>query len=649
METFNHQKFTKMKHIIFLIFIVNFSVNAQYSNEYINYKNKYPDAHAVRLNQERTVRIKLDAKGVNISQEFLEEELYLDKSATSTRSKKSINFSSFFELEDVEASSFNFEDGKYKELKVKEFKEKNELDNSFYDDTKSLNFIYSNLKEGSKSILKYSEKVKVPRFLSPFYFGDFMPIINNKVTIIVDKNISIKFQEFNTEKVSLVFGKKEKNGYVIYTWEVKNREEYKYEQDVPTYKNVLPHIIPIITSYVINGEAVHLANNVSDLYNWYYSLVKGINKSTDNDNLVALVQELTNNKSNDLDKVKSIYYWVQKNIKYIAFEYALGGFIPREANDVFQKKYGDCKDNSSILYKMLEIAGLKGELTWIGTRSIPYTYEQVPTPIVDNHMILSYNYDGITYFLDATGRFIPIDMPTSFIQGKEALISNGENYILKKVPIISARKNAFIDVTMLGIDNEILIGKSKAEISGYSKIDYFNRLENKTKEEEIKEFYNNRLQKGNNKFLIESYTEINKYDYDKNLVLNYNFNIKNHAKKLNNEIYINLNLNKELSNYKTDKNRENDIEYRYKSYYNFTTFFNIPEGYEVEYVPADLKLSNEYLATNIEYEILNKQIKYNHTIELDFLNLNRHQQKEVNALIKKAENGYKEIIILKKQ
>ena len=185
------------------------------------------------------------------------------------------------------------------------------------------------------------------------------------------------------------------------------------------------------------------------MYNWYYSLVENVNVEPANAELVQLVNEITADKKTELEKVKAIYYWAQQNIKYIAFEYALGGFIPRESNEVFRKKYGDCKDNSSILYRMLEIAGIKGNLTWIGTRSIPYTYKEVPTPIVDNHMILSYENNGKTYYLDATGRYIKFGIPTSFIQGKEALVSYGKDFKIKKVPVIEAKENAIIDTTFL--------------------------------------------------------------------------------------------------------------------------------------------------------------------------------------------------------
>jgi len=638
-----------MRLLFLTIFIVSssFKCFSQQSKEFNLYKKLYPKERLVRLNQDTNITIKLEDNDIKITQEFFEEDLYLDEGAN-FNAKKALSFSSFFELEKVEASTFNYENKKYKEIKVEDFKEKDEMDNSFYDDAKSLNFIFPSLKKGSKSTLKYSEKVKNPRFLSPFYFGNFSPIINNKVTIIADKDINLTFKEFNTDTLNIVFKKIEKKKTNIYTWELKNMDKYEYESNTPTFKKILPHIVPIITSYKYNNVNTNLAQDVSDLYSWYYSLVKDINKEEEDENLIKLVQELTADKPNDLEKVKAIYYWTQKNIKYIAFEYALGGFIPRQANDVYKKKYGDCKDNSSILYKMLDIAGLKGNLTWIGTRDIPYNYDDVPTPIVDNHMILSYTYNGETYFLDATGRHVSIEYPTSFIQGKEALIANGKNYIIKKVPVIPAIKNAFIDKTQVKLIGENLVGTSNVEISGYNKMDCFNSLETANTDEEIKEFYNINFQKGNNKFLINSFTEKNKYDYDKNFIIDYEFSINDYAKKLGDEIYINLNLIKELSLYKTEEDRKNDIEFKYKNHFNQSTTLNIPEGYTVEYIPENITLSNNYISSSISYSVNEKSITYNHTYSANFITLDLNQQKQVNTLIKKIEKAFKEVIILKK-
>ena len=574
--------------------------------------------------------------------------MYLNEAAT-YNSKNTLSFSAFFELNEVKASTLSYENNEYVEKVVEKFTQKDDLNSSFYDDTKSLNFVYPNLRKGSKSTLKYSQKIKNPRFLTPFYFGEYYPVKKNKVTIIADKNVNLEFRKFNISDDKIKFTKEEKRKKTIYTWVVNDQTEFDFEADTPTFKTILPHIVPIITSYKIKKENKQLLGEVSDLYNWYYSLVENVNIEAPNQELVTLVSKITADKKTDLEKVKAIYYWTQKNIKYIAFEYALGGFIPRESNEVFRKKYGDCKDNSSILYRMLEIAGVKGSLTWIGTRDIPYTYKEVPTPVVDNHMILSYENNGRTYYLDATGRYIKFGIPTSFIQGKEALVSYGKEFKIKKVPIIDAKINAVIDTTTIKIENGSVLGTAKTSISGYPKIDLFHNLEDENTQTKLKQLYNNKFVKGNNKFLINSFKEINKYHYDNDFIVDYDFEIKNYSKKLGNEIYINLNLNKDLSFYKTDKKRENAIEYDYQRYFSYTTKLEIPKGYKVDYIPESVKVSSSLLTSVITYSVKNNHVIYNHKITLNFLVLSLEQQKKVNKQIKKIEKNYKEIVVLKKE
>lgn len=647
MEQYKVLKIFKQQFIVLFLFFTT-SAFTQYSKEFNTYSKLYPEASRVRILQETVITITLNDDKISINEKNIEEDLYLNESATYS-SKSSVSSSFFLELEKIEASSFSFENGKYIESKVDKFTQKDELNDSFYDDSKTLNFIYPNIKKGSKSVLKYSQNIKNPRFLSPFFFGDYFPIIKNKVTIIADKGISLSYKEFNTKNSNITFTKKEKRRKTIYTWLLNNQDEFEYEPNTPTYKTILPHIVPIINSYKVKKETKKVLGKVSDLYNWYYSLVENVNTEPADQDLIKIVNTITKDKKNDLEKVKEIYYWAQKNIKYIAFEYALGGFIPRESNEVFRKKYGDCKDNSSILYKMLEIAGVKGNLTWIGTRSIPYTYKEVPTPVVDNHMILSYENNGKTYYLDATGRYIKFGLPTSFIQGKEALVSYGKEFKIKKVPVVEAKENAFIDSTTVNIAGDALVGNSNTSISGYPKINYFNNLENINSESKLKGFYNTRFQKGNNKFLINKFNEINKYNYDKNFNINYDFQIKNYFKKLGDEIYINLNLNKTISDFKTDKKRENSIEYDYKRYYSYVTKLIVPEGYKVDYLPESVSISNNFMACKINYELKGNQVFYNQNITLNFLILTKQEQKEVNKLIKKIERSYKEIIVLKKQ
>jgi len=619
------------------------------SQDLEKYKKLYPNDDIVRLQQETIITIKLNNGSFTIHKEVYEEDLYLNNSAN-YNSKRSISYSTFFNLDKIEASSFSKLDGKYVENKVVDFNEKNNLNDSFYDDSKEVGFIYPKLTKGSKTSLKLTYDIKNPRFLSAFYFGDFYPIINNKVTIIADKNIQFTFKSFQLNNgTKITFKKKKKGTNYVYTWTTKNTKKFEIESNAPNYKTILPHIIPIITSYQQNGKIKKLLDGVEGLYSWYYSLVENINKEETDPALITLVEELTKGKESDIEKVKAIYYWTQQNIKYIAFEYALGGFIPREANEVFQKKYGDCKDNSSILYKMLEIAGLQGNLTWIGTRKIPYTYEEVPTPAVDNHMILTYENKNNTYYLDATGRYIQIEYPSSFIQGKEALIANGNNFKVKKIPVVPAHLNKVVDTTYIQISNRDIIGTSNSTFSGYIKNNLFYNLENTRKEADVKELYNKRFLKGSNKFLVKSFKEENKFSYDKDFSVSYNFSIQDYVQNIGSEIFINPHFNKIVSSVKTKEDRKYGIEFDYKRQFSYTNIIEILDGYEVSYLPTSVSYSNDLISINLSYSTDKNKIVCKQDVVFNFIKLNKEQQQKVNTFVEKTEKASKEIIILKKK
>ncbi|RDK88668.1 DUF3857 domain-containing protein [Marinirhabdus gelatinilytica] len=620
----------------------------QESQDFLKYKNLYPEDRYVRLQQAQNVEIDLSRDKITIVQNFIEEDLYLDDGAN-LNSKESLNFSSFYELESIEASSFSFDGGKYRKETVENFTERDDQSRSFYDDTKTINFVYKNLRKGSKTRLEYKENVKDPRFLSPFFFGNYYPIENSSLEIEVHKDIDIRFLEFNTEGIDVQYEKEEKRNKNIYRWRIKNIDKFEYEPNAPTFKSVVPHIIPVINSYKVDGKKISVLNDVSDLYNWYASLVKNVNTKESSKDLKNTVNTLVSGLETDLEKVRAIYYWTQENIKYIAFEYALGGFIPREANDVFNKKYGDCKDNSSILKEMLKIAGIQGSLTWVGTREIPYTYKQVPTPLVDNHMILSYTENGETYYLDATGRYTPLDMPTSFIQGKEALVENGPDaFSIKQIPIVPASRNSITESTTLRLEGDRLVGASKASLTGYPKSRFFSNLENMDSKSQIDILYKDFFEKGNNKFLIQTYTENNKYSYELPFLVDYEFSIEDYARKLGDEIYINLNLNKLASMYKTEEDRELPVEYDFKQKFSHTTTFQIPAGYKVTYLPENVVASNELMDIKVSYQDKGDSIVYNQEILVKFIILDTAQQQQLNKLIEQAEKAYKEVLVLKK-
>lgn len=75
----------------------------------------------------------------------------------------------------------------------------------------------------------------------------------------------------------------------------------------------------------------------------------------------ALAKIIANN-TNDVDKIKAIYYWVQDKIRYIAYEDGYSGYIPASAQEVLANKYGDCKGMANLLTELLKLAGYDARL-----------------------------------------------------------------------------------------------------------------------------------------------------------------------------------------------------------------------------------------------------------------------------------------------
>lgn len=628
------------------LLVVGFTQN---SKEFYQYKTLYPNENAVGIKRENTLYIGLKNNELIITETRHSETIYLDQTAK-YQSKDKVYLSEFITLEKVEASSFNYINNKYKEFKVTDFKEKDETSGgSFYDGVKSINFYYSGLETGSKTRLSHTKKVKDPRFLRSYFFGDYSPIENYKVKIIADKNVALEFKMMNADSLDISFVKTKKGNKNIYEWELKKIKSYPNRSNAVDYRYTIPHMIPIINYYHINNDTTFVLSSIKDLYNWYQTLTSSVNQETCDKDLKALVDSITLPCTTDFEKVKNIYYWTQKNIKYIAFEDGLGGFIPRDANEVFQKKYGDCKDNSSILKQMLSEAGIKGYLTWIGTRDIPYKYEKVYSPAVDNHMILTYFDNEKPYFLDATGRFQTMEIPTSFIQGKEALVEvDKDNFKIITVPVVSNEVNRISDSLEIYLEEEIVKGRGKISYAGYEKINLFKHIEQISNKEDYRVYFNKRLEIGNNNFLLDEMDEINKFDYDKKFGVNYSFSLRNYFNKIDSNIYINLNLNqKDIESIKITTPYKTPVDYKYRFTGTYHTKFKIPENYEVEFLPENFEVKNDLCAISINYSVDKDIINYSHLVKTDFLMLSIDQQKKIQEAVESVQKNYKEVVVLK--
>jgi len=642
---------------VFVIYIISLflcsqSVVAYAQVNLTDYESKYPNANGIFLKKNEHAVISIDKNGEPIIETNYDEERVFLNENYKYYTEESVNFSSFTSIESISPVVYIPEDGKYKKVKITEIMEEDATDGSvFHDDLKKKKFFYRGLTKGGRTTLSYTKELSEPHFFGTFYFSSYLPVEASVYEIQTPADMNITFELFGDEKDKVKYKEEIKGKYKIHRWEANNLNEIEVEDQSVSIKNYATHLQVYINSYKFKNEEKHILRNLDDLYKYYRNFVREVNEE-ENPELERLADSLVKGKSTNEEKVKAILYWVQDNIKYIAFEAGMGGFIPRKAALVCDRKYGDCKDMSSILYTMINSVGIPAYYTWIGTRDIPYTYKQVPTPATDNHMICSY-FDGEKYiFLDATGKGLPYGMPTAFIQGKEALIGiNETEYKIVEVPALENTSCITVDTVYASIVNGVIKGTGKVVYNGYSSVylsDHINNLSEKEKED----FFSYSFRKGNNKCKSVVSEIRGSHDRESSLEIDYSFDLPDYVRENENELYLNPFLNKYLSGDKINlETNKHDKKNTFKEISKNLIYFKIPEGYVVDFLPEGVVYNHEKFGCVLSVKHLKDKNEIEIKMDFDYNHMILRSEEFVawNEMIKKINQVYSELIILKKQ
>ncbi|HVW96008.1 MAG TPA: DUF3857 domain-containing protein [Mucilaginibacter sp.] len=563
-------------------------------------QQQFPNEKAVFLNRQLSYSIKIKDGQPVVESNEVEQIEYLLGTATTFMGNFSFSHSDFQQLVSYDAYTLT---PSGKKLKVTDFSTSSDKEDFvFYDDVKEKTFRFPAVEPGAIGNLHVSWQNKDPHLLSSFYFTSYIPSVNSELKITVDKNVVLKYQllGIDTDKIEITADRSRRN--TVYTFRYRNCPADKSYQDAPGYAWYSPHVVFNIESYKDdNGNMVPYLSNADDLYKLNYGYVSKVNTAV-SPSLKHVVDSVTTGLTTEESKARSIYAWVQHNVKYVAFEDGMGGFVPRDAGLVCDRRFGDCKDMASILTEMLNTAGVKAYFTWIGTRDLPYKFSQTPLPLVSNHMICTVNIDGKYIFLDGTDPTCVFGTPSSGIQDKEAMIgiSNTEYKILK-VPAVNKRDNVLVDSTWLQLTPEGIKGKVKQQLSGYFATDIYGKLMY-WKKTDMHEYMENEFERGSNKFRLDSFY-LDKKKTNDTIVLAADFSLPDYAKKIGADYYLNLNLFQLFKDeHINDPERKVPVQHDFNFVKKYVTMLQVPEGFKVSYLPKGKTYHNKVWGFDLKYE-----------------------------------------------
>ncbi|SEW35406.1 Transglutaminase-like enzyme, putative cysteine protease [Chitinophaga sp. YR573] len=521
------------------------------------------------------------------------------------------------------------------------------INSYFYTDARMCYFELPFVQKGSKSKVTIEKEIKDPRYLSTVFFTDNYPTRTKKITVIVPRWMQADIHPYNFEGQNISVQKTfdSKKNADIYTYTATNMPAMKKTVMSPGPTWLWPHIMICSKTADYEGNKSAYFATTADLYKWYHSLTLQLHSDT-----VALderAKKITEGITDKWEQLKAIFYWVEDNVRYIAFEDGIAGFKPDEAHEVMRKKYGDCKGMANLTKALLQRCGFDARLCWIGTNHIMYDYS-IPSLSVDNHMICAVNYKGKWWFLDATEEYMQPGVYAERIQGRQVMIENGDNYLLEHIPGTKPEQNSRLFKEELYVDGNNMAGKILYKYEGESKTDILSSI-NSVKKDRLQTALENYITNSNMHYKISNMKTTSLEQRDGNLEVNFDLVYQDAVSSFGSEMYIDIDYNKEFNNAVIDTvKRKIDLRFDCKDNFITETDLLMPAGYKAGALPENLHIVHPKFTIDITYAVKDNKIYYRKKITILNTYLQRSDFLEWNKAIASLSKKYLEQITLVK-
>ena len=262
-------------------------------------------------------------------------------------------------------------------------------------------------------------------WISWFYQSE-EPTVLSRLSLELPANRRFAQTSYNTKIAPQITTSKDgKTG--TFVWEGTNFGEIDPEPYMPALNEICPWF------------ELSSVNSWGEVAAWYWKLVEPQMKPTPE--IERAVAELIKGREMDAEKAKTVFYWVEDRIRYVGLEFGAGAYEPHSAKDVFKNRYGDCKDQATLLVTMLRTAGIKAypALVPVGFRGP--TGKRLPSPGIFDHAIAVAEIDGKRVWLDTTSEVCPFGDLPEMDRGREVLVVKETGGEFAKTPDYAADEN----------------------------------------------------------------------------------------------------------------------------------------------------------------------------------------------------------------
>ena len=287
---------------------------------------------------------------------------------------------------------------------------------------------FPELQKGSEIEVVYRERTREAPMDGQFdlteYFQHSDPIQTKFVQVRVPEAMELHWKARSTE---IPYSKSTKDGQTMHVWSAVSIPQFVPEPGMPPSPEVTPQL---------------LITTVKDWQTWsrWYSTLSETTMVA-NDEIRAMVAELTKGKQTSDEKLRAIFYFVSNNIRYVetALTGRKAGYKPESASTTFRNKYGVCRDKAALMVTMLREAGIQSDITLMNPA---WKIDQEIPADQFNHAVVAVHDGDSTFYVDPTVEKTA-DYLAASEQDRAVLVCNDAGEDLTWTPIEPSEKNLY--------------------------------------------------------------------------------------------------------------------------------------------------------------------------------------------------------------
>lgn len=614
--------------VIFILPLLFISLLPAYGNS-VSWDEKYSDEAYTYLLIERTIEIKRDWS----SQETTRIICRVQKEGAKSLGEIPIDYDrSFQELRNIKAV-ITTPDGR--KLSYKSIQDLNPYSGEpLYSDSRTKVITMPNVVPGSIIDWRVTTVTKKPIIKDTFWdildFTSETPVKSFTYKLIVYKNMPIKIMNHNADVEPVIEAHGDK---IIYTWKG-YLDKFEPEEYMPAYDD--------FSKYTMISNI----KDWKDIAAWYWGLVNENLKASEQ--IKKIVSELIKDKERGEDKVQAIIEYMQENFRYVSMSFGYHRYEPHPSDEVFNNKYGDCKDQTLVFMAMLKEAGIASYPALYCDEDSGNPKDKLPMPAYFNHAILGIDLNGKIYYTDILQKGYLLSEVPSSLEGGYIFAVNDKDGFFGQLPALDESEKMATKETKIDIreDGSALV----EQVSIWPKdtsISFRQKWKNMT-DKEKREFFESldeahtaggKMLQRNLENIDTEYKNIKsviKYENPRWTVVMGEFMIFGGA-----DYERNTTFSKEKRNY--------PIMIRSNSLDKETFRYLIPEGFELVNLPRDIHLKTEFAEFSRTFKSEGREISETEVKRYKRALLPASKYDKVKAFYNELSQLTKEKIIIKKK